>query len=142
MNENGWTSVRLSDIQPLPDAPADLEGWLPLRHRLGIDAFGVGAWIGREAGDEIIEKHDELDDDPAYQHEELYLVIEGHATFTVDGQEVDAPRGTLVFVKDPAIVRHAIAREPGTMLIAIGATPGVTFSPSPWEQKYVKDASV
>jgi hypothetical protein len=39
-------------------------------------------------------------------------------------------------------VRHAIAREPGTMLIAIGATPGVTFSPSPWEQKYVKDASV
>lgn len=142
MSENGWTSAKLSEVQPLPDVPADLTGWLPLRHRLGIDAFGIGAWVGREAGDEIIEEHDEINEDPADNHEELYLVVDGHASFTVGGTELDAPRGTLVFVKDPAVVRHAIAREPGTTILAIGATPGKAFTPSPWEQKHLKGASV
>jgi hypothetical protein len=142
MSENGWTTAQLSDVQPLPDMPADLQGWLPLRHRLGIGAFGVGAWVGREAGDEIIEEHDENNENPADNHEELYLVVDGHATFTVDGQELDAPRGTLVFVKDPSILRHAVAREPGTTLLAIGATPGVAFTPSPWEQEYIEASAV
>ena len=134
-------TAQLSEIQPFPDVPADLQGWLPIRHRLGIEAFGVNAWVGREAGDELIEEHDELNEDPAYNHEELYLVVEGHATFTVDGEEVDAPRGTLVFV-EPSLVRHAVAREPGTTLLAIGATAGSTYTPSPWEQRHIDRAAV
>ncbi|HEX4759497.1 MAG TPA: cupin domain-containing protein [Thermoleophilaceae bacterium] len=141
MNENGWQTAQLSEIRPFDEVPADLQGWLPVRHRLGIEAFGVNAWVGREAGDEIIEEHDELNEDAADNHEELYLVVDGHATFTVDGQEVDAPRGTLVRV-EPSIVRHAVACEPGTTVFAIGATPGRAFTPSPWEQRHIDRAAV
>lgn len=142
MTENGWTSAHLSEIEPLPNLPDDMQGWLPLRHLLGVEAFGVQAWVGREAGDEIIEEHDENNENPADNHEELYLVTDGHATFTVDGDELDAPRGTLVFVKNPSIVRRAVAREAGTTVFAIGATPGTAFTPSPWEQKYIEGAAV
>jgi hypothetical protein len=142
MTEKGWKTAQLSEIEPLPGRPPDLEGWLPIRHRLGVEAFGVNAWLGREAGDEVIEQHDELNPDDADNHEELYLVIDGHATFTVDGEEVDAPRGTLVFVKDPSLVRRAVAAQAGTMVLAIGATPHVAYKPSPWERKHVERAAV
>jgi hypothetical protein len=141
MSENGWQTAQLDEIEPLPGVSDDLKGWLPIRHRFGIQAFGVNAWVGREAGDEVIEEHDELNEDPAENHEELYLVVDGHATFTVDGREVDAPRGTLVFV-EPSIARHAIAREPGTTVFAIGARPGAAFAPSPWEQRQIDRAEV
>lgn len=137
MSENRWQTTSLSEVQPFPKASEDMQGWLPLRHKLGVEAFGVNAWVGREAGDEVIEEHNELNEDPAENHEELYLVAEGHATFTVDGDEVDAPRGTLVFVKDPGITRHAVAREPNTIVFAVGARPGVAFSPSPWELRQI-----
>jgi hypothetical protein len=142
MSENGWRTTRLSEVEPYPGPTEGLEGWLPLRHTLGVEAFGVNAWLGRGEGDDVIEEHDEAGDDAADNHEELYIVIEGHATFTVDGQEVDAPRGTLVFVKDPAIVRHAVARSAGTTILAIGATPGKAFTPSPWEQRRIETRSV
>jgi hypothetical protein len=142
MTENGWTSARVSEVEQLSNLPDDLKAWLPLRHRLGVEAFGVNGWIAKQAGEEIIEEHDENNENPADNHEELYLVTEGHATFTVDGNELDAPRGTLVFVKDPRIVRKAVANESGTTVLAIGATPGTAFTPSPWEQKYIERAAV
>ena len=37
-------------------------------------------------------------------HEELYLVTAGAATFTVDGETVEAPSGTLVHVPDHSVV--------------------------------------
>jgi mannose-6-phosphate isomerase-like protein (cupin superfamily) len=143
MSETGWRTLSLSDVKPIASPCVDnIEGWLPLRHTLGVEAFGVNAWVGFEEGDEVIEEHDELNEDGADNHEELYLVIEGHATFTVDGNEVDAPRGTVVFVKDPAIVRHAVARSAGTTVLAIGAAPGKAFEPSPWEQRGIRAAAV
>lgn len=74
-------------------------------------------------------------------HEEVYVVIEGRATFTVDGEEVDAPAGTVIFVKDPAIVRHAVARSAGTMVLAIGGPVGKAFEPSAWEQRGIEAAA-
>src|SRR5947199_9257314 len=119
MSENGWRTMRLSEAAAL-DGPNDgPDGWLPLRHELGIDAFGINAWVAGEEGGEVIEEHDELNEDPAENHQELYVVIEGHATFTVDGDEVDAPRGTLVFISDPSAVRRAVARSAGTTAVAI-----------------------
>lgn len=56
-----------------------------MRHRLGIGAFGINAWTAQEAGQEIIGEHDELGP-RAGNHEELYIVISGAATFTVDGE--------------------------------------------------------
>ena len=32
-------------------------------------------------------------------------MMTGHAIFTVDGEEIDAPAGTIVFVRDPALLR-------------------------------------
>ena len=64
------------------------------------------------------------------------MVVEGHATFTVAGEEIDAPQGTLVFVSDPATRRGAVAREPGTTVLVVGARPGQAFEVSPWEESW------
>ena len=80
--------------------------WRPLRKALGTTAFGVNAYTS-DAGGEVIETHDELSAG-AGGHEELYVVLQGSATFTVDGDEVAAPAGTLLVVP-PGTRRGAIA---------------------------------
>ena len=89
----------------------------PIRHHFGITSFGVNAWTGREAGDRIINEHDEGQDDG---DEELYLVQRGRARFELDGEPVQAPVGTLVFVP-PDVKRTAFAEEPGTTIVASAA---------------------
>jgi tetratricopeptide (TPR) repeat protein len=105
---------------------------IPVRIPLGIQAFGVNAYGSREAGGRVIEEHDELGAG-AGRHEELYLVLAGAARFTLADEEVDAPAGTLVFVRDPAVRRGAVATEPDTTVLVVGATVGEAFKPSPWE---------
>lgn len=104
-------------------------GWSPIRKQLGVQAFGVNAWTSREAGSTVIHEHDEVPSG----HEELYLVAAGHATFTVGGEEIDAPSGTLVFVADPATKRGVVAREAGTTVLALGARRGAAYRPRAWE---------
>jgi hypothetical protein len=115
----------------------ELPAWKPLRHSLGLEAFGVNAWLGRSAGDEVIETHDELGEDG--DQEELYFVTSGRAAFTVDGQRVDGPAGTLVAVRDPALVRGAVAEEAGTVVLAVGAVRGAPFELSAWELRRTAD---
>ena len=43
------------------------------------------------------------------------------------------PRGTLVFVRDPATRRGAVASEADTTVLVVGGTVGKAFEPSPWE---------
>lgn len=105
---------------------------IPVRIPLGIRAFGVNAYAAREAGGQVIEEHDELGAG-AGGHEELYVLLSGRAVFTLDGEEVDAPAGTLVFVRDPAVRRSAHALAPETTVLVVGGTPGKAFEPSPWE---------
>jgi tetratricopeptide (TPR) repeat protein len=105
------------------------DGWSPIRKQLGVQAFGINAWTSREAAGVVIPEHDEVPSG----HEELYLVAAGHATFTVAGEEVDAPSGTLVFVPSPATKRGAVAREAGTTVLALGARPGAPYRPRAWE---------
>jgi hypothetical protein len=112
------------------DAIPARDNWIPVRNHFGIGAFGVNAYRGERAGDRVVSDHTEL----MAKHEELYVVVEGHATFTVDGEEVDAPAGTLVFVSDPATRRGAVAKEPGTTVLVAGARPGEAFEVSPWEE--------
>jgi hypothetical protein len=80
----------------------------------------------------VISEHTEL----MAKHEELYVVVQGHATFTVGGEEIDAPQGTLVFVPGPDTRRGAVAREPGTTVLVVGARPGEPFRVSPWEESW------
>jgi mannose-6-phosphate isomerase-like protein (cupin superfamily) len=116
----------------LPALPEHLR-WATVRHHLGISAFGVNAWTADEAGKEIIEEHDELGR-RAGKHEELYVVVKGAATFTVDGETVEAQAGTFVFVRDPAAKRKAVATEGETTVLVIGGRPGKAFEPSQWER--------
>jgi len=102
--------------------------WRPVRRRFGIEAFGVNVFTAEKAGDLVIEDHYEREGP-----EELYVVLRGRASFTLgDGEEVDAPVGTLVFVR-PGTHRVATAREPGTAVLGVGAKPGEAFEPSGWE---------
>jgi hypothetical protein len=131
----GWQTASLTEIAPVDDGePA---AWRPLRHHFGIRAFGVNSWTASEAGQEIVEKHDELQANGVAGHEELYMITAGRAVFTVDGSRVEAPAGTLVFVADPALVRSAVAEEPGTTVLCIGGWADRAFEPSEWEQRWV-----
>ena len=119
-------TVRLDEIEGVPVFGTLV--WKPIRKTLGVTAFGINAYTAANAGDEVVEDHTE---EPS-GHEELYAVVRGHATFTVDGEEVDAPSGTIVYLEDPKQRRHAVAREAGTTVLAIGGMPG-THEISAWE---------
>jgi tetratricopeptide (TPR) repeat protein len=99
-----------------------------VRRRFGIQAFGVNAYTAAQAGDRIVEEHTEATNG----HEELYFVAAGTAVFALDGEEVEAPAGTFVFVRPPTN-RGAVARAPGTTVVAMGGRPGQAFTPSTWE---------
>ena len=120
--------TRLDELQRFDGHPDTI----PVRIPLGISSFGINAYGSREAGGVVIEEHDELGSG-AGGHEELYLVVRGHAVFTIAGEEVDARAGTLVFLADPAIRRAAVARAADTTVLVVGGVPGQAFEPSPWE---------
>jgi hypothetical protein len=116
----------LDDIEGIPVFGTLV--WKPVRKTLGVTAFGINAYTAAKAGDEVVEDHTE----EALGHEEVYAVVKGHATFTVDGEEVDAPAGTLVYLDDAKARRSAVAKEEGTTVLAIGGVPG-THEVSAWE---------
>ena len=105
---------------------------VPLRKDFDIGAFGVNAIYQAKAGETVVTEHDEVGPF-AGGHEELYLVLKGGCTFTIDGDEVDAPAGTAVFVGDPATKRGSVATEDGTILVAVGGKRGEAFRPSPYD---------
>lgn len=107
--------------------------WHMLRSELGIGAFGANAWTAIEAGQTVIEEHDELGA-AAGGHEELYVVLTGSATFTLDGAVSSVPAGSVVFVRDPAVKRSAVADSAGTTVLAVGAAVGEAFVVSQWER--------
>jgi hypothetical protein len=109
--------------------------WAPIRHHFDIGCFGVNAWRGT-SGDEVIKRHTEEESG----QEELYIVLSGHATFTVGGEEIDAPAVTLVYVTDPKAERVAVAREDGTVVLSLGAEPGKVYKPSGWDTGYLESA--
>jgi hypothetical protein len=123
---SGYAVARLEEIEEITDGR---EPWRPVRHHFGIMSFGIHAWTARNAGDRIINEHDEAEEGG---HEELYLVQSGRATFELDGERVEAAAGTLVFVR-PGVKRTAFAEEPETTIIALGGTPGTAYEPDGWE---------
>jgi quercetin dioxygenase-like cupin family protein len=119
-----YAVAHLAEIDELSDGRC---AFRPIRHNFGITSFGVNTWTGREAGDRIINEHDE-----AGENEELYVVQSGRATFELDGERVDAPAGTFVFAR-PGVKRTAYAEEPETTILAVGGTPGQSYQPEGWE---------
>jgi len=122
MSEKRYETGKIADIQ----GPG---GWAPIRKHFGVESFGINSWTAAEADAQIIPEHDEVPSG----HEEIYIVIAGHARFTVDGEDVDGPHGTVLLVRDTAAKRAAYAKEPDTTVLAVGAKPGEAYQPRAWE---------
>jgi tetratricopeptide (TPR) repeat protein len=128
---SGFAHLSELELPPNPDHP-EWPRWAFVRLHFGIGSFGVNAWRAVTAGTQLIGEHDELGE-RAGGHEELYFVAEGRARFTVAGDDIDAPAGTFVFVRDPAAKRAAIAEEEGTAVVVVGGEAGEAFTPAAWE---------
>ena len=158
MADKPWRAVRLVDVpessqrpgfsrdeyrQAMSErAPHILERWADagarfahdhrrthdLRGFLGIESFGANAFEAAE-GELLVVPHDELGE--GEQQEELYLVIEGRARFTCDGEEVELGPGGLLFAR-PGVRREAVAAATPTMLLIIGGRPGQPYAPPIW----------
>ena len=118
--------AHLDEVEESPDAGSY---YRPIRHHLGITAFGVTAWTAHAAGDRVINEHD--DGDPSAD-EELFLVLSGHAVFQLGSKTLDAPAGTLVFAP-PGTARTASATQDGTTILAVEGTPGKGYEARGWE---------
>jgi len=111
--------------------------WIPVRHHFGIETFGLNGYR-RNTGEGLVPEHDES----ASGAPELYYVASGHATFSVGDDEIDAPVGTCVWVKDANARRSATAQADDTLVLAIGAAaPGQAFTPEGWDSRYLADES-
>jgi mannose-6-phosphate isomerase-like protein (cupin superfamily) len=126
---SGYEIAHVDELDVMPVNGGEFV-WRPVRRRFGISAFGSNAYSAEKAGQRVLEEHSEKNG-----HEEMYVVLRGRATFTLDDEEVDAPQGTLVFVR-PGTRRGAIAAEDRTFILAVGAKPGVVFEPSAWEDVF------
>jgi tetratricopeptide (TPR) repeat protein len=131
---DGWQSARLDDIEPIPVIDGTLL-WRPVRRTLDIGAFGINAYVAPNVGDDVVEEHTER----SLGHEEVYVVLSGRATFTLDDDTLDAPAGTLVFIRDVDVRRHARAEEPGTAVLAIGGPRDAAYEPSAWEDFFAAE---
>jgi quercetin dioxygenase-like cupin family protein len=143
MSGAGFVAAHLDAVPTLSFESPEEPDWKPLRHHLGVGAFGVNAFVAARAGELVIERHDEVNEDSAEQsHEELYVVVRGAARFTVGGEDIDAPAGTTVFVSDPGLTREAVATADDTVVLTVGAARGVAFEPSPWEERALREHGV
>ena len=120
---SGWQAVRIDELDAIP-WPGAGTTWRPLRAAIGARIVGMGAYTAERAGQDVVEPHRDAD---GMGHEEVYVVLRGRATFTLDGAELDAPAGTVVRV-DPDVHRHAVAAQDATAVLALGGRP--TFQPS------------
>jgi hypothetical protein len=117
MNDKpNWKVARLDDIERRGRD-------IPVREHLGIHAFGINAYTPGEDGT-LIGEHDES----GSGQEELYIVLDGTATFEIDDETVDAPAGTFVFV--PPESRRKATGD-GTVL-AVGAKVGEAYQALDW----------
>ena len=119
-------TLRLQELESIAVAGVH---WKPLRRELGITAFRTNAYAA-DAGEQLIEEHTEDDE------EEMYVLISGAATFVVDGEEIAATPGTVVFLPEPGARRSATATEDGTLALAVGDVAGRAGPPSAWEHRF------
>jgi mannose-6-phosphate isomerase-like protein (cupin superfamily) len=121
-------SYRVATVDELQDIPYRQETHMrPVRHHLGITAFGTNAWTAAAPGDRLMPEHEE-----DAGSEELYVVLRGRARFEIAGEDVDAPVGTLVFV-EPETNRTAFAEDAGTTVLAVGSRVGEPYEAGGWE---------
>jgi tetratricopeptide (TPR) repeat protein len=123
------TSYRVLSLPQEAGNGEDDRVFIRLRRTLDIGAFGASATYQAKAGEDVIGEHDELGPG-ADRQEELYVVVQGSAAFTVDGEEIDAPHGTVVFVQ-PSAKRKAVATSDETIVLSVGGRRGEAYRVPP-----------
>jgi tetratricopeptide (TPR) repeat protein len=124
---DGYRVTRLDDLEEIDYKECRMSR---VRHELGITAFGINSWTGRNVGDRVIPEHaEDQEGDP----DELYVVVRGSARFEVGDDTFDARPGTLVYVPAGPTRRTAFAEEPETVVLAVGATTGKAYEAHGWE---------
>lgn len=121
MNDNSkWRVARLDDLERRGR-------FIPVREHLGIHSFGINAVTLGEDGT-LINEHDEA----GSGQEEVYVVLDGTATFEIDGETLEAPAGTLVSVQ-PDVRRKATG---DATVLALGGTPGEAYQALDWGEAW------
>jgi tetratricopeptide (TPR) repeat protein len=123
------TSYRVLSLPDRAREGDDDRVYIRLRRELDLGAFGASAVYQAESGGEVIGEHDELGPG-ADRHEELYVVVQGSAAFTLDGEEIEAPHGTVVFVQ-PDTTRKAVSTSDKTIVLAVGGRRGEAYRVPP-----------
>src|SRR5262245_35181450 len=125
--------LRLDDdaFHPGDGQPDPNRTFARVRGELDIEAFSSYA-VRAAAGSDLIRERTATGPG-ADGHEELYVVLDGHARFTVDGTELDAPAGTAVFVRDIEAKRSAVALDEVTTVLLVGGRRREAWRPTPGE---------
>ena len=124
-------------VLSLPEEGREGDGdrvFIRLRRTLDIGAFGASASYQAKAGEEVVGEHDELGPGADGQ-EELYVVVQGSATFTLDGEAIEAPQGTVFFVQ-PGATRKAVATSDETIVLSVGGRRGEAYRLPPGAELY------
>jgi hypothetical protein len=124
------TSYRVCSLPQELQQPGEDKAFAALGRTLDVGAFGVGAAYQRRTGEAVIRDHHEAGPG-GDRHEELYVVVQGGARFTVDGEDVDAPHGTAIFLRDPAAMRSAVATADDTIVLAVGGPRDTAYRLTP-----------
>ena len=126
-------SYRVAHLDDLDRIAVAGGQYRPIRRRLGVRAFGINAYTAEKAGDQVVEHHTEGAGGGSGRQEELYMVVTGHAEFTVAEDTIDAPAGTMVFVPDVDARRGAVATADGTTVLVVGGPADSPIPTSPFE---------
>lgn len=129
--DSAFEVLAIDTADAIPVAGDGLD-WVPVRRRLGIEAFGVNAFRAAQAGDPVVEDHVE-----SPGQEELYVVLRGRARLRIGAEEVEAAAGMAIFVSDPQLRRSGTALEDRTIVLAVGGWPGRAYRSLPWEPIYM-----
>jgi quercetin dioxygenase-like cupin family protein len=105
--------------------------WRPVRRHFGIQSFGTNVYTPGASG-QVIEEHTEQ----VYGHQEIYLVLRGRVRFTIDGHDHELGQGQLVFLRDPAVRRSAVALTDDAAVLTVGGKPGAPHEVSAWEYTF------
>lgn len=105
----------------------DIEGghggvFKPVGRTLGVTAFGVN-FENFPQGHDRYPDHDHSADG----QEEVYYVLSGQATLTIDGRPHTLRAGSIAYVP-PGHSRCFTTPDGPVQLLAIGGTPGAAFS--------------
>ena len=119
-----WKIEHINDVPPMKDGLS--KGWKSVRWHMNIESFGVNG-VTKPMGEWLTPIHDETDG----SHDELFVVMEGLAEFSLDGKIVKAPKGTLVSAKPP-VKRGALALQTPTTILIISAPISAVYKPPSW----------